>query len=227
MRRVIIGFFAAPLVVSVVSFGLLAVAIYPLFLLVTLLIGAPIFLLCRRLGLLTWWSAVLVGCACSIAGTCVDLNSAIRAELYGPQEAILFAPMGCGVGLLFWLFAIFRNPEFPSVSRRFPVSMLLLAPLIALAWASQNRLEAVDVPARLLSAEAPLAGKVASPQAARLMLASGEVVSAELLDGRALPAPGTCADLVGRRLSVFSDSRHYWLLAFDDEVNCKDVRRRS
>lgn len=227
MRRVIFGFFAAPLVVSCLAFGPLAVAVYPLFLVVTLLIGAPIFLVCRRLGLLTWWSALLVGCACSIVGICIDLNSAIRAELCGPQETILFAAMGGWVGLLFWFLAIFRNPHFPSVDRSLPASMILLVPVIALAWTAHGRMESFDVPARLVAADVPPAIKTGSRPVAKLVMSSGEIVSADLLDGQALPAPGACAFIVGRRSSILSDSRHYWLLAFDDQVNCKDVRRQS
>ena len=227
MRRVIFGFFAAPLAVSFAFFGPLALLAYPFFLVVALLIGAPIFFVCRRLGVLTWWSALLVGSGCSIVGICVDLNSATRAELYGPEEAILFAAMGGAVGLLFWFFAIFRNPAFPSVGHRIPISMILMAPLIATVWVAHSRMETFDVPARLVAAEVTSASSTGLPQVAKLIVPSGQIVAADLLAGLALPEPGACAFLVGRRTSVFSDSRRYWVVSFDDEANCKAIKLRS
>jgi hypothetical protein len=215
--RVVSAFFIAPLLVSL-AYGPLVIVVYPMFLIVMLVLGAPLFLAFRRLGWLSWWHAVLVGVMCSTAGMYFDLGSnPVRAEMYGPSHTISFATMGAGVGLLFWWLALFRNERYPGISRNPPKSMLWLVPLAVLAWVAYDRVEAFDVRARLQGPGGPPAPGGVAKSTARMVLPTGEPIAATVLREGPLPAAGTCAHLVGRRASFLSDDRQYWVLLFMDE----------
>ncbi|HEY4083019.1 MAG TPA: hypothetical protein VGM81_20230 [Burkholderiaceae bacterium] len=227
MGRVIAAFLTAPLLGGVLFMGLIGLAAYPFLLLVALLLGGPIFLLCRKFAWLSWFHAALVGAVCSVVGICTDLNSPVRAELFGPAEIVLFVTMGCAVGLSFWFMALFRNPSFPQIDRRFPRSLLVMAPVFAMAWFAHERVATFDIRARLVKSEGSPAAVGEQRRTVNMALASGAIIAVELLDEKPLPARGTCAFVVGRRSSIFSDAKRYWVLGYEDDSNCQFGKPKS
>lgn len=221
MERVIAGFFVVPLLVSF-FFGPIFVAAYPFLQIVTLLIAVPLFLVCRRLGWLSWWHSVLVGIGCAILGISINIGNPVRAEIYGPMVAVSFVGMGATGGLLFWWFALYRNERFPGVPRRVPWNMMVLIPIAVLGWFAYTKVEPFDVQGRpLVLGGPPLPGTI-SKSTAQILLPSGKVVTAMVLDDSPVPdAPHVCAHVVGRA-SFTSDTPRYWVDYFLDKPFLSD-----
>jgi len=217
MGRVVGAFVLAPLLVSF-AYGPVFFIAYPLFLIVTVALGVPAFFLFRRLGWLRWWHAVLFGVAGSTLGSYFDMGgNAVRAEIYGPPHMLGFVLMGAGVGLLFWWLGLFRNDRYPGVASSVPKSMWLVLAAGLLAWMAMQRVDVFDVRARLQGAGGGPPADTVAKATARMVLPSGESIEVLVLDDKPLPPAGTCAYLLGRRVSLVSEERRYWVLHFMDE----------
>jgi hypothetical protein len=86
-----------------------------------LVIFLPMLLLAARVARLSAWAAALVGFLAALLAVLVSswsllidsrLRSGFRAEHLGSSWPLLAT--GTAIGFLFWLLAIYRNPEVPS-----------------------------------------------------------------------------------------------------------------
>jgi hypothetical protein len=141
MRRVWLAFFLAPLVVSL-PFGLFALIVYPIMLLITVAFAVPLFFLLRRMRWLDWWHAVLAGAACGAVYFVLNavMSGWFRIDRIATANNVTYLGLGAGVGILFWWIGIFRNAAFPYISQRFPKTFLLVVPLAALLVVLQQSL---------------------------------------------------------------------------------------
>ena len=137
MSRAIAAIFAAPLFAGLL-FGFYAIFAVPVMLAVTAVVALPTFMVLRRIGWLQWWHALSVGTVCGglVAVYYVATSPAYHVEYIGARNAFFFVGLGAAVGLAFWWIGIFRNPAFPTVASKRPLSMLLLVPVAGIgAWA--------------------------------------------------------------------------------------------
>jgi hypothetical protein len=74
------------------NFGLVPL-FYPYVLAVSFFLGLPAYLLARRLSLVTWWSALIVG---------VAISALFANQLH---DLLILCPLGAASALLFWVFA--------------------------------------------------------------------------------------------------------------------------
>lgn len=217
MQRVIASFLFIPLLLSS-FYSSIFIVIYPVFLIVTLLIALPLFLACHHLRWLNWWHAVIVGLICAAVGIYIDIGSnPVRAEIYGPASAILFAGLGIAGGFLFWWFALYRNPHFPEIPRRIPSNMLILIPIAVIGGIAYSKVTPFDVQGRLLMSSKASIQSALKDSTAQIRLPSGKVVSAKITDDSQIPnLPYVCVQLMGRN-SLTSDNDYYWVSYFLDK----------
>ena len=203
MRRALIALVMAPLIISSV-FGIFALLAFPWMLLMTFVMALPLLLLFRRIGRLNWWMAVMSGATCALGY--ITLNALVplsygvapNADRLIDSNNIAFLGLGMLTGFVFWWIGIFKNSAFPFVSRRFPISALLVVPL-ALACAglnhslratyTQGRVTSIDVP----PTKTPRAGQ------ATVRLTAGPVIHADLSDTwPSLMIQGRCVHVENR-----------------------------
>lgn len=77
--------------------GLFFVAFLPTSAILIALLGLPAFLLCRRLGIVTWWLALGFGV---LGGLLVSWIMPPKDYL---ESALLYVPAAAGAGLTFWI----------------------------------------------------------------------------------------------------------------------------
>jgi hypothetical protein len=70
----------------------------PVSILAAVIVGVPGFLLCRRLGLVTWWIALPVG---ALAGGIVSLARLANEPV--TEALVQYVPLGALAGMVFWL----------------------------------------------------------------------------------------------------------------------------
>src|SRR5579862_3783242 len=160
MRRAYIALLLAPLLVSGI-FGIGALVAFPLMLLMTCVVALPLLLWLKRIERLNWWIAVLGGAVSALVyilvNTLTPLTYGVTPDVDRLIDSNNIAYLGLGMltGFVFWWIGIFRNAAFPFVSRRFPVSALIVLPL-AFGCAHlnnsprgtyiQGRVTSIDVP---------------------------------------------------------------------------------
>ncbi|WP_332852237.1 hypothetical protein [Duganella sp. S19_KUP01_CR8] len=218
MARAFTAYFLACVLVSL-TFGGGAIFVLPLCLIEVALIAGPIFWLCRRLGYLNWWSAVLAGLCCSGFLFGVDVSgNPLRAEMYGPMHAAWCVAAGISGGLVFWWVGLYRNAAFPAVPGGRLWSMLLMLPPLAMASAVYLRCETESVLVGRLLAEGgpPIAG-MSNESTVSVILPGGETVRAMVSAGTDEPTRlGMCVSVISRA-EVWSGRRLYWVSHFLDE----------
>lgn len=99
-----------PSIYSIVDAGVYLAATFLIFFpystLAGLIVGVPIYLISKRLGLVTWWMAAIAGFT---AGTCAALAMFGRSSM--PIQLLTYAVLGTVAGLLFWLVRSFGEKE--------------------------------------------------------------------------------------------------------------------
>lgn len=83
---------------------------YPYSILFSALFGVPIFFACRRLGVITWWSALLCGALIGV------LASAAFRSANGPYiyDFLKFVPVAAIAAFAFWL--VWRRTSTPPAT---------------------------------------------------------------------------------------------------------------
>jgi hypothetical protein len=114
-KWIVIGLFVAPLLPAIfgafttrimpdplpqLNWGLIPI-FYSFFLLACTLFGLPAYFLGRRLGLVTWWSALIVG---AMIGALFANTPRISGSIQFDQLLIL-CPLGAATAFLFYVFA--------------------------------------------------------------------------------------------------------------------------
>lgn len=140
LHRATIGLFVAPLAAAAllaITIGNTGIAGFSLMILypVTLVLVLPVFLLFRRFKWLRWWHACVVGgVAALLVAPDVDFRiSRIDAEEI--SSAIAYLSVGFGAAFVFWCIAVFREPAYPYLPRRFPILPLVLGIVLVAAGA--------------------------------------------------------------------------------------------
>jgi hypothetical protein len=145
MKRALIALFSIPLLCSA-FFGVFAFIAAPIMLVVTAVIALPIFLILKRLNWLAWWHSCISGGVCgavvALVYWCIGVlvywkvSPSYHIEYIGAQVTLFFVSLGSFIGLFFWWAGIFRNDGLPTTTVTFPLSMIVLIPITALAaWA--------------------------------------------------------------------------------------------
>lgn len=83
---------------AIVFLGTAFFVFLPVSLLAALIVGMPGFFLGRRLGLVTWWFAAVVG---AVAGGVVSVARPANEPI--PEALWEYVPLGVVAGLVFWL----------------------------------------------------------------------------------------------------------------------------
>ncbi len=116
-----------------VTFGQFAFLAFPVALIAGIVFGIPIAMVLRNQGWTAWWHSLAGGIACSLPLIVyyIGMNPGHTSHvgLYNSMYAI---SMGTAGGLVFWLLAVFRNPQFSPIQTAWPLS-LLLVPVILIA----------------------------------------------------------------------------------------------
>lgn len=130
MARAWIAIALAPTIVALALFGLLALVAIPIMLFVTATTAAPLFLALKRREWLSWWHATISGALCAVCFIALDM---LLSDFAWPElltsNNVLYVGLGALIGTLFWWLGVFRNPAFPFVSRRFPLSFAFVIPI--------------------------------------------------------------------------------------------------
>lgn len=138
LHRATIGFFVAPLAAAAllaITIGNTGVAGFSLMILypVMLILVLPVFLLFRKLKWLRWWHACVVGgVAALLVAPDVDFRIS-RVDAEEISSAIAYLSVGFGAAFVFWCIAVFREPAYPYLSRRFPIPPLVLGIVLVIA----------------------------------------------------------------------------------------------
>ena len=184
MRRTYIALLLAPLLVSGV-FGIFALVAFPLMLLMTCVVALPLLLWLKHIERLNWWIAVTGGAVSALIyillNTLTSLTYAVTPNVDRLIDSNNIAYLGLGMltGFVFWWIGIFRNAAFPFVSRRFPVSALIVLPL-ALGCAYLNHsLRGTYVQGRVKSIDV-LPTKSYRAGQATIQLTAGNAIHADL-----------------------------------------------
>jgi len=80
---------------GVVFFAVVFLTFFPTTAFFGLTVGGPALFVARRLGIVTWWLAILVGALAGALGAALLFSR--------PEEVQLFALFGSVAGLVFWL----------------------------------------------------------------------------------------------------------------------------
>jgi hypothetical protein len=126
MIRVVAAVFISPLLVSLL-FGQFFIIAYLFMLLVSVGGALPLFLLLSKLKRLDWWHAVVSG---SLFGLFYAYFNTSDLDNLLSQNNVVYIGLGAITGFVFWWIAVFRNPKFDFVSASFPVSSLLIVPIV-------------------------------------------------------------------------------------------------
>jgi hypothetical protein len=185
MRRTYLALLLAPLLVSVVFFGVAALIAFPIMALMTGVVALPLLLWLKRIEQLDWWVAVTGGAASALTyillNTLTPLTYGVAPDfdrLIDPNN-ISYLGLGMLTGFVFWWIGIFRNAAFPFVSPRFPVSALIVLPL-ALGCAFLNHsLRSTYVQGRVTSIDVVPTKSYRTGQAT-IQLTSGAAIHADL-----------------------------------------------
>lgn len=155
--------------------------------LVTVMLAVPMFVLLRAMGWLQWPHALLAGTVCGVLG---------GMFVGGP---FIYGAFGGAIGLLFWWLAVFRNPDYPAVSRKLPLLMVGVIPLGMLWFWYAGQVGSRYTVARLV--EAPVVTEANWDSArVRIQLPDGSTVPARL--GGFIPKRleiNTCFAVTSRR----------------------------
>jgi len=155
MKRVWVAFFLAPFLVSA-PFGVTGLIPLYFMLLVTVVLAIPLFFVFRRLQWLQWWHALLAGLFCALGFIAFDtLMTRGRLDFLISASNITLLGYGALVSLLFWWIGIFRNPAFPFVPHRAPISFALVIPLFLAGFAAREALSMSFHQGRVLSISKP------------------------------------------------------------------------
>ena len=151
MKRVLIAFFLAPLLVSI-PLGVLALIAYPIMLVITLLFAAPLFFLLKRLRWLQWWHASLAGVFCGLCYILFDdyMSQGINIDSLISSNNILYIGLGSFAGIIFWFSGIYKNPEFQFVAARFPLTILVVIPLVVVGYMAKEALQISNTQGRVV-----------------------------------------------------------------------------
>lgn len=125
-KRLIVAIFLAPLLGGLV-FGPILIVAYFYMMLVTILGAGPVFLLLFKLKKLNWWLA-------TVSGFCLACIVVYYSN-YGFNGTLNQFDLGCVIagtlsGYLFFWIGLFRNPKFDFVKTTFPVSSLIMVPIL-------------------------------------------------------------------------------------------------
>jgi hypothetical protein len=184
MKRVWIAFFLAPLLVSA-PFGVFGLIALYFLLLVTLVLAVPLFFLCRRMKWLQWWHALLAGLLCALCFVIFDawmtpLKSPLKFDQLISANNVIYLGWGVLVSVVFWWIGIFRNPAFPFVPRRPPISFVLVLPLFLAGFAVREGLAITHHQGRVLSIFAPATEP--GLRKATVQLTGGPTMEADVTD---------------------------------------------
>jgi hypothetical protein len=184
MRRTYIALLLAPLLVSAV-FGIFALVAFPLMLLMTCVVALPLLLWLKRIERLNWWIAVTGGAVSALVyillNTLTPLTYGVTPDIDRLIDSNNIAYLGLGMltGFVFWWIGIFRNAAFPFVSRRFPVSALIVLPLAFGCAYLNHSLRGTYVQGRVTSIDVSPTQSYRTGQAT-IQLTAGPVIRADL-----------------------------------------------
>ncbi len=80
---------------AVTFFAVVFLTFLPTTALIGLIVGAPAFLLARKIGIVTWWLSILVGALAGALGAAMLFSRLVEVQVY--------ALFGSVAGLVFWL----------------------------------------------------------------------------------------------------------------------------
>jgi hypothetical protein len=147
MARAAVAFLIAPLLISLL-FGPGAVFAYPIMLAITVVVAMPLFVILQKFKLLNWWHAALSGAACSLCFVVYDIYD---IDVLISKNSISYVALGTLTGFIFWWIGIYKNPRFEFVPKAFPVSTLVLLPVIAIGVWIHQQLEYERLEGRVLA----------------------------------------------------------------------------
>ena len=175
MRRVVVALALAPLLVSLLFGWPGALLVLPFAWVLTGVLATPLFFFFRRRGWLHWWHAALAGLACGLLFV-VLFDSAERLDSFGVEDGLLFGGVGLLIAIIFWWLGLFRNAAFPGVPASIPYSMIVLIPLVALAFPLRSSLDPTFAEGRIIAVN----GQAPSREVT-VRLSNGPVVETRLL----------------------------------------------
>jgi hypothetical protein len=94
-----------PFNTDIVSVLGLTAVFYPYVLVLGGLVGLPLFLILRRIGMVRWWSATLGGALAGAAAAYL-----VRGYFY-PKDFAVLVPEGAAAGFVFWLVWRFSGAQ--------------------------------------------------------------------------------------------------------------------
>jgi len=130
MSRLAVATFIAPLP-TCFFWGRYFLLAYVAILLFTVVLALPLFFFFEKKKRLSWWHATLAGLLMSQIlplGWPDGIDSVIH------RNSVLTAGIGISTALLFWWIAIFRNPEYPFVSSKLPISQIFVVPVFVFGF---------------------------------------------------------------------------------------------
>jgi hypothetical protein len=216
-RRVTAGWLLSPL--SAIAFWryefLLAI---PATYMALLVFGLPALRYCFARRWLQWWHALSAGWLAGvvIAVVCLLAMDSYSADMGAPGTLVVLPGYGALVGFLFWLIAIYKNPNFPQRPTSWVALLVVMGALGFVAWTAVGRFAIHEVYGSLV--DKPSNGFVL------LELSDGSRVRARImrfLDDRPMPAHGTVGAY--SRFSALSGQRLYWI---SGTCNDPEVGRR-
>jgi len=171
MRRVVVAFALAPLLVSLL-FGWPGMLMVPPFaLLITGAVAAPLFFfLFRKRGWLKWWHVAVAGLFCGLLFVPL-FDSSARLDMFGIKDSLVFGGVGILIALVFWWLGL-----FPSVPTSVPYSMMVLIPLVALGVLIHRSLNTSFADGRIIAVQG-----TAPWRELTVRLSNGAVVEIRLL----------------------------------------------
>jgi len=230
MSRAYLSLFAVPIVMSM-FFGILWFIALPVLMLVTVVVALPVFQALRETRTLNWWHALLAGVICSIAGGFIDLGL-IRAgpnEMHGPVMYLEILAASSAAAIAFWWVGIFRNEEFPFVSKRLPVEMLILVPVSMLGVVYYDALKPDSVYGCIISKSIPTNSTAWRYNRVGVTLESGQTVYVSTTKGNSKSgAIGECARVSRRRTLLLTGYVYGTYMANPEECEAScDIAQRK
>ncbi|MCR9262463.1 MAG: hypothetical protein NXH95_22340 [Pseudomonadaceae bacterium] len=218
MVRVLVAMILAPTLVAFAWAGFLGIVVLPFMLAAVAIVALPCFLIFRKFGWLNWWHAALVGLLGGVGFALIE--SGRDFDQFVIPNTVIYLAVGLLTGCLGWFLGIFRNSDFPNVSADFPLSFLLIVPVIFLMVWTHDFLERTRYTGRVV--EIVIAPTNEQSGEALVELVDGDVVSARLSNTWPLSMVQDACFHVSKRWSVIKLGVVFELLApFGvDRENC-------